>query len=97
MGKVAKLANNAPATIREAFSNQHPLHRMLGEALERLGGIDFVVDWAEENPTDFMRIMLLLAPPPGAVTGGGGGGGVHLHLHQDLKPGPLDGHIIEQD
>ena len=67
------------------------MQQLLGEVFEELGGIDFVTDWAEENPGDFMRIMMAANPPP--IAGPGvSGGAVHLHMHPALaQPGPLDG------
>ena len=89
MGDVAILPRK---TIAKAFEGNHPFHQMLGDALEQLGGLDFIVDWAEEHPTEFMRVMLLIAPPPQAHATGSGG--MHLHLHQDLVPGELDGKLV---
>lgn len=77
--------------ITKAFEGGHPFHQMMGDALEELGGLSFIVDWAEDNPTDFIKIMLLLAPPAQVAQATAT---QHLHLHQDLKPGRLDGGLV---
>ena len=55
---------NLPAPLAEAFSNGTPMQQMLGQVLEELGGISFVVDWAEESPGEFMRLVMAATPPP---------------------------------
>lgn len=102
MGKPALIKSTPPATVKEAFQGSHPIHRALGDAFEQLGGVSFLTDWAEQNPTDFVKILLALAPPPTnhgpnpSPSAPATTGGLHLHLHQGLAPGPLDGVIIEQ-
>lgn len=69
------------------MAEQHPLHGMMARVLDDLGGQDFITDWADDNPGQFINMLMRLAPaapPKGAV------GGVHLHIHPDLSPTALD-------
>jgi hypothetical protein len=73
--------------LQERLAQQHPLHGMMGEVFEELGGQEFLLTWAEENQTEFIKMMFKLAPPaiPKGVQGG-----IHLHVHSDLQPTELD-------
>ena len=64
------------------------MQQLLGATLERLGGMDFVQDWAEEHPSEFMR--LLMAANPDTTAKASGGQTINLNLHPALAPGPLD-------
>lgn len=67
-----------------------PIQRLLGETLNELGGLDFMVEWAEDYPEQFMRV--LMAANPTAVLGGPTSSGptINLNLPQGCGPGPLD-------
>ena len=82
-------SSNLPAPLVEAFENGTPMQQMLGRVLEEVGGMDFMVDFAEENPGEFMR-MLMAANPPPVQSHKAGGGGIHIHVPPTLAPGPLD-------
>lgn len=73
--------------LKGRLQSQHPLHGMMAEVFEELGGQEFLLSWAEENQTEFVRMMLKLAPPaiPKGQTGA-----IHLHVHSDLQPTALD-------
>ena len=85
------MTDTLPATVQkdiiQAFDKGSPMQRLLGATLERLGGIDFVQDWAEENPSEFMQLLMSANPAPG---GGSSGNTVNLNMHPALAPGPLD-------
>jgi len=68
------------------------MQKLLGRTLEELGGLDFVVEWAEGNPDGFMRLMLAVNPTQQAHTTATGVQGpvINLNLPQGLGPGPLD-------
>lgn len=65
-----------------------PIQRLLGETLNELGGVDFLVEWAEDYPDQFMRI--LLAANPALLPGGNSGPTINLNLPPGCGPGPLD-------
>ena len=79
---------NLPPALADAFANGSPMQQMLGLVLNELGGTDAIVDWAEENMSDFMRLIMAVNPAP--VQSSGSAGGTHLHIHPALAAGPLD-------
>ena len=76
------------ALVQDALKKAHPLHGLLADVLEEVGGIDFVVNWAEEHPTQFMQI--LMASIPAAVQPKQQDAKLALHIHPGLEAGPLD-------
>lgn len=77
--------------LREKMAGQHPFHEQMAMAYEEIGGLDALVEWAEDNPSQFFTLMMKAAPPPQAAPGKGGGGlNLTLNLHPSLAPGPLD-------
>jgi hypothetical protein len=83
-------------TVEEHLAKQNPVHGMMGRVADRMGGEEAMLEWAEENPTEFYKLLIKVAPaaPPKGQTGG-----IHLHVHNGLQPGPLDlaqGVTIEQ-
>ena len=89
------MADNLPAKLTtrelvEPFLEGTPFQRLLGTVLDELGGTDFVVEWAEENPTAFMTMLAATMPPPDTGNVQTGGNQLHVHLPEGLGPGPLD-------
>lgn len=89
------MADNLPALVEEQileeFDKGSPFHRMLGHTLMELGGLDFVANWAEENPTQFMNMLMACStPPPSAAPQQQRDTGIHIHMPPGLGPGPLD-------
>ena len=76
------------------LANQHPLHGVLGEVYDELGGKDFVKEWAEENPGAYIK--LLMASTPSMTPMNHVQGDVTLIVHPTLAPTVLDGEVIEQ-
>ena len=91
--KLHPMPNNQLA-IREHLQEGSPLQQLLGDVLDELGGIDFIVGWAEENPSEFMRILVAASGPtptaPGTPGAPNSSAVLNLHLHPALAPGPLD-------
>ena len=79
-----------PAPLAAAFAEGSPMQQLLGRVLNELGGVDAVVDWAEENMNDFMRLLMAASPPPAGPQIPGIQNNTHLHVHPALVPGPLD-------
>ena len=75
--------------LEEKMGGQHPFHAILADVFERIGGIEAMVDWAEDNPHQFYQMMAKAAPPPQHGKGGSGTN-VNVILPQGLGPGPLD-------
>jgi len=68
----------------------HPIHQIMGDVFEELGGKKFVKKWAKENPTEYMKMVMKLAPPPRPTGNTNSGGTVHIHLPEGIQPSPLD-------
>ena len=75
--------------IKQALSAQHAIHGMMGRVFERLGGEDFMFEWAQDNPGRFLG--MLVKATPGLAPTQGLQGDVHLHVHNTLGPSELDG------
>ena len=76
------------ALVKNAMEQSHPRHGLLAEVLEEVGGIDFIVNWAEEHPTQFMQI--LMASVPAAQQPKQQDAKLALHIHPGLEAGQLD-------
>ena len=94
------MTDNLPAVNTEqevlaAFDQGTPMQRLFGATLDRLGGLDFMHDWAEENPDGFMRLLIAVNPPPMIPAQGPAPntptGRIDINLHPGLAAGPLDG------
>jgi len=83
----SKLPANPSTDLIAAFEQGTPMQRLLGSTLERLGGLDFVEEWAEQNPSEFMRMLMAASPQP---AGGGSSQTINLNMHPALAPGELD-------
>lgn len=89
MGDLIK-PNDNDQTITERMELQHPLHAHFAQAYENLGGLQYLEDFAEENPGQFLTMFLRLAPLPQQKGGGSTSGNVQVHIHPALAAGPLD-------
>jgi hypothetical protein len=76
------------AQVRELLANQHVLHGMFGRVFERMGGEEFLLDWAQDNPGRFLSMLVKMTPTVQPTTGVQGD--VHLHVHHSLAPTELD-------
>ena len=89
--QLPRKADKNTKAVRNTFGGQHSLHGMFANTLEQVGGQDFINEWARNNPTLFMEMLLKLAPPPTpAGSGGGGSNRLELHIHPGLQAGALD-------
>ena len=79
---------NVEKDVLTTFDKGTPLQRLFGETLRRVGGLDFLQEWAEDNPSDFVRILLATNPAPAAQTNANNQ--VNVNIHPALTPGPLD-------
>jgi len=77
--------------IIEALREGGPMQKMLGGVFEELGGINFMTDWAEENPTEFVKLLMSQFPAvQHSHAGGSSSTNLNLVIHPALQPGPLD-------
>jgi hypothetical protein len=85
----------APATIQKDLTTTlkegTPIQRLFGETFEQLGGQDFFTDWAEENPTMFIQMLIAQQPQHHAPAGNTAN---VINIHPGLAPGPLDAKVV---
>ena len=81
--------DNRVQAVRTALEGQHAIHGMFGSVFERLGGEEFLYEWALDNPGRFLGMLTRMTPGLAPTTGMQGD--VHLHVHQSLGPTALDG------
>jgi len=95
--EIAKPLTKAESDQRlvDSLAGQHPVHGMLGRVYQRIGGEDFVADWAEMYPGQYMK--LLVGTTPGMQPMSPFQGDVHLHVHPALAPSPLDEPYIDAE
>ena len=85
--------SNTKAVV-EALQGQHAIHGIFGEVFKEMGGKDFLLAWAEENPGKFITLLTKMTPsltPMNSVSGD-----VHLHVHNTLAPSALDDIVSDQ-
>jgi hypothetical protein len=87
------MPKNLPATVAEELKEGSPMQRLLGETLEELGGVDFMVNWAEDYPGDFVRVLLAVSNA-GARNAPAAGNTNVINVHPALAPGPLDEKVV---
>jgi hypothetical protein len=80
--------SKSTALVVEQLSSQCAVHGLLGEVFAEVGGKEFVVDWAQENPGAFIKLLVGATPslqPMNTIQGD-----VNLHVHNTLGPTELD-------
>ena len=80
--------SNLTKRVVDELGGQHAVHAMLGRVFERMGGEDFLLEWALENPGKFITLLTRCTPnmtPVNAISGD-----VNLVVHQALAPTDLD-------
>lgn len=80
--------------LTTALKQGTPMQRLFGETFEELGGIDFFTEWAEDNPTTFIQLMI--AQMPQAHPSGGQSASNVINIHPGLAPGPLDEKVVSE-
>lgn len=72
--------------LREQLEKQHAVHAVFGIAFEEVGGVERLIDWAEDNYDKFIAIFSKMAP----TKEGAGSGKIQIQINNQLGPGPLD-------
>ena len=74
------------ARLKEQLEKQHAVHAVFGIAFEEVGGVERLIDWAEDNYDKFIAIFSKMAP----TKEGAGSGKIQIQINNRLGPGPLD-------
>ena len=75
--------------VKKQLAAQNPIHSIFANVLEKMGGEPFIQEWAEDNPTAFVKTLVGMAPglvPTASLTGD-----INIRIHNDLGASPLDG------
>ena len=79
--------------VKEVLHGQHAIMGIFGNVFERLGGEQFVYEWALDNPTKYITLLTQMVPklaPSQAMTGE-----LVIRIHPELGHSPLDGPLDE--
>ena len=74
--------------VKEVLHSQHAIMGIFGNVFERLGGEDWLFEWAQDNPTKFITLMTKMVPTLQPTQGLQGD--VKLIVHPTLVPSELD-------
>lgn len=55
--------------IVKTLNAQHPIHGAFAHVFERLGGEEFLLTWAEDNPDKFLSMLTRMTPALAPGTG----------------------------
>ncbi len=86
MGLDAPGKQEIRAKLQKALVEQHPLHAYFGTAFEEVGGIERLIEWANDNYDDFIKVFTRMMPTGGTH----GSGKVQIQINNQLQPTKLD-------
>jgi hypothetical protein len=82
------LDNDQTQKLVTVLHSQHALMGIWGNVFDRLGGEQFLFEWAQDNPTKYLtmltRMVPTLAPSQGIQ------GDINIRISNDLPRGALD-------
>ena len=81
-------ADDMTQRVKEVLHSQHAIMGIFGNVFERLGGEQFLLEWAQDNPTKFITLMTKMVPTLQPTSGLQGD--VKLLVHPTLVPSELD-------
>ncbi len=66
---ITKEEQEANTTLVKTLHAQHPIHGAFANVFAKLGGEEFLLEWAEENPDKFLSMLTRMTPAlqPGAT------------------------------
>ena len=75
--------------VRKTLHAQHPIHGAFANVFAKLGGEEFLLDWAEENPDKFLSMLTRMTPALQAGTGHQGD--INITINSAIGSTELDG------
>ena len=82
------LEQNDTQRLVDVLRSQHALMGIYGNVFERLGGEQFLYEWASDNPSKFLSMIVKMvpniAPTQGIV------GDINIRISSDLPRTALD-------
>ena len=83
------------ALVRDVLDSQHPMHGLLGRVLERAGGEDYILEWAEDHPGQFIKLLVANCVPA-VQPQSGVQGDINITINEVLQPTSLDSVTIDE-
>ena len=74
--------------LKAALGAQHAMHGMFADVLEELGGKEFILNYARQNPGRYL--MMLVKMTPNLMPTSGMQGDINLTVNSNLLPTELD-------
>ena len=64
MPKTKKKEVAAPESgnLTSTLLNQHPMHGLFASVFEKMGGEQFLLEWAQDNPGRFITLLTKMTP-----------------------------------
>jgi hypothetical protein len=72
----------------DVLHSQHALMGIFGNVFERLGGEQFIYEWAEDNPTKYITLLTHMVPNLAPTQGLSGD--INIRISSDLPRSALD-------
>ena len=74
--------------LKEVLNSQHAVMGIFGNVFERLGGEQFIYEWAKDNPTKYITLLTRMVPTLAPTQGLQGD--LTIRIASDLPRSALD-------
>lgn len=88
MGQAVQIDDRMMNQVSAAFHSQHPLHGLFFNVFEEIGGQEFLVDWAQKNPSKFITLFCKMSPT--LMPTSGMVGDINIQINNSLERTALD-------
>jgi hypothetical protein len=82
------LDNEQTQKLVTVLHSQHALMGIFGNVFERLGGEQFLYEWAEDNPSKYLTMLVKMVPNLAPTQGIQGD--INIRISSDLPRSALD-------
>jgi hypothetical protein len=91
MGQLAQelvLEEDDTTKLVQVLRSQHALMGIYGNVFERLGGEQFLFEWAQDNPSKYLTMLVKMVPNLAPTQGIQGD--INIRISNDLPRSALD-------
>ena len=82
------LEDDDTAKLVQVLRSQHALMGIYGDVFERLGGAQFLFEWAQDNPSKYLTMLVKMVPNLAPTQGIQGD--INIRISNDLPRSALD-------
>jgi len=82
------LADDDTQKLVQVLRSQHALMGIYGNVFERLGGEQFLFEWAQDNPSKYLTMLVKMVPTLAPTSGLQGE--INIRISNDLPRSALD-------